>query len=49
MERAENIESSLVWDNSCLDELIHDLINRQFLCGKYPKPVTIKYMRMGAK
>jgi len=27
-----NIESSQVWDTSCLAELINDLTNRQFLC-----------------
>jgi len=25
-------------------ELVYDLINRQFLCGKCPKPVTIQYL-----
>jgi len=33
-----NIESSPVWDTSCLAELIYDRINEQFLCGKGPKP-----------
>jgi len=42
-----NIESSPVWDNSCLDELIYDLIVRQFLCGKCPKTVTIQYLHTG--
>jgi len=40
----ENIESSPVWDPSCVTELIYDLINRQLLCGKCPTPVTIKYL-----
>jgi len=39
-----NIESSLVWDTSCLAELIDYLINVQFLCGKCPIPVTIQYL-----
>jgi len=45
-----SIESSPVWDNSCLAELIYDLINRQFLCRRCPKPVTIQYLlRVGYK
>jgi len=28
------IDSSPVWDTSCLAELICNLINRQYLCGK---------------
>jgi len=39
-----NIESSPVWDTSCPADQIYDLINRQFLCGKCPKPVTIQYL-----
>jgi len=39
------IESSSVWDTSCLAELVYDLINTQFLCGKCSKPVTIQYLR----
>jgi len=39
-----NIESSPFWDTSCLTELICDLINMQFLCGKCPKTVTIQYL-----
>jgi len=39
----EHIESSPVWDTSCLTELIYDLINMQFLWGKCLKPVTIQY------
>jgi len=39
-----NIESSPVWDTSSLAEIIYDLLNRQFLCGKCPKPVTIQYL-----
>jgi len=42
-----NIELSPVWDTSCLAELIYELINRQFLCGKCPKPVTIEYLPPG--
>jgi len=39
-----NIESSPVWDTSCLVELFYDAINKQFLCGKCSKPVTIEYL-----
>jgi len=39
-----HIESSPVWDTFCINELIYDLNNGQFLCGKCPKPVTIQYM-----
>jgi len=44
-ERLANIESSPVWDNSSLAKLIYELISRQFLCGKYLKPVTIQYLQ----
>jgi len=44
--RQVSIESSPVWDTSCLAELIYDLNNKQFLCGKCPKPVTIQYLRL---
>jgi len=37
------IESSPVWDTSCLTELIYYLIDRQCLCGKCPKTVQIQY------
>jgi len=37
--RDAKIESPPAWDTSWLAELIHNLINRQFLCGKSPKPV----------
>jgi len=40
----QNIESSPVLDTSCLTEQIYELINRQFLCVKSPKPVTIQYL-----
>jgi len=43
----KNIESSAVkavWDTSCLADLIYHLINRHFLCGRCPKPVTIQYL-----
>jgi len=39
------LESSKVWDTSCLAELINDLINRKFLCGKCLKTMTIQYLR----
>jgi len=39
-----NIESSPLWNTSCLSELIYDLINRQFLRGKCPRTVTIQYL-----
>jgi len=42
------IESSPVWDTSCLVELIYDLINKQFLFKKCFKPVTIKYLHPAA-
>jgi len=41
-----NVESSPVRDTSCLAELIQDLTNSQFLCGKCPKPVTIIYFQL---
>jgi len=41
--QSANIESSPVWDTSCLTELIYNLFNKQLLCGKYPKPVTVQY------
>jgi len=41
---AGNTESSPGWDTSWLAELTYDLINRQFVCGKCPKPVTIQYL-----
>jgi len=44
--RYANIESSPVSDTSCLVKQIYDLINRQFLCGKCPKPVTIQYLHV---
>jgi len=37
------IESSPVWDTSCLSELIYDFVNRQFICRKCPKPVKIQF------
>jgi len=43
------IESSPVWDTFCLAELIYDLIDRQFLCEKCCKPVTIQYLHTGDK
>jgi len=46
--RQANIESSPVWDTSCLSELIFDLIYRQFLCVKCPKSVTIQYLHTSA-
>jgi len=45
--REVNTELSQVWCTSCMAELIFDLIDRQFLCKKYQKPVTIKYLRTG--
>jgi len=42
-----NIESSLVWDTSCLVELILDLINRPFLCRKCHKPVKFLFLLEG--
>jgi len=41
----ENIESSPILDTSCGTELIYDLIDRQLLYVKCPKPVTIQYLR----
>jgi len=41
--RYTKIESSLVWDLSCLAELINDLVNRQILFEKGIKPVTIQF------
>jgi len=38
-DQEENIESSLVWDTSCIAELIYDLVNWEFLCRNCPKPV----------
>jgi len=38
------IESSPVWDTSCLAEQIYGLINSQFLCGKCSKVVMIQYL-----
>jgi len=43
----ENIQSSTVWDTSCLAELIYELLNRQFISRKCPKPVTIQYFHAG--
>jgi len=41
----EKIESLMVWDTSCVAELIYDLINN--LTGSFysecPKPVTIQF------
>jgi len=39
------LTSSPIWDTSCLAELVYGRINRQFLCGKCPKLVTIQYLR----
>jgi len=38
------IKSSPVWDSFCLAEFSYDLINKQLLCEKCPKPVTIQNM-----
>jgi len=43
-----NIEWSEVRGIYCLAELIYDLINRQYLCGKCRKPVTIQYLHAAA-
>jgi len=43
------IESSPVWEISCLAEPIYDLINSQFLCNKCLKPVTIQYLFAGVE
>jgi len=40
-----NIELSPVSDTSCMLNYLIYLINRQYLCGKCPKPVTIQYFR----
>jgi len=37
-----NIWSLSVWDTSCLAELIYNIINRQLLCRKCPKPVNFR-------
>jgi len=41
--RVTKIESSPVWETSCLAELIYNLINRQLL-WECRKPVTIQYL-----
>jgi len=43
-QQITHIESSPVWDTSFLAELIYDGINRQFIHGAFPKPVTIQYL-----
>jgi len=41
---ALNIESSTVSDTSCPAELIYDLIDMQFLCGRCAKLAMIQYL-----
>jgi len=42
-----SIESSPVWNTSCLVELMYNLIIGKFLCGKCPKLVTIQLLLPG--
>jgi len=39
-----HIGLSPVSDTFCMIELINNLISGQYLCIKFPKPVTIKYL-----
>jgi len=44
-----NIESSPIWDPSCLLNQLIYIINRQYLCGKCLKPVTIQDFHEGER